>query len=318
MAGGMAYIRTRYGVPAKRGMRVDAYYRHGGAWHLALRGRITSASHRLHLNGGGPYHPTYGLVYLDDEGNVLCDTRQESEDAMATRVDLRIGRWWDRSWTLVAGCTWESGEMPPACEHCWARGMATRFSPEILGGVHVVEANLEMPATIKRPSIIACQIHYGDLFHPDVPDLFIQRALDTAREIERHRFVFLTKRSKRAAKFEISAPNTMLVASVWDQPSAERAVDNLAVTERWGLHIEPMLGPVDLNRMAILPDWVAVGGESGRNARPLLPGWALQIEEFCDMRRVPFFFKGWGNRHMRREIGGRAHDDLPFERRKGP
>jgi len=80
MAGEMAYIRKCYGVPARRGMRVDAYYRHGGAWHLALRGRITSAGHRLHLDGGGPYHPTYGLVYLGEDGSVLCDTRQEGEE----------------------------------------------------------------------------------------------------------------------------------------------------------------------------------------------------------------------------------------------
>jgi len=72
----MEYIRNYYQVPAKRGMRVEVYFRRNGVWTLAVRGRITSASHRLHVNGGGGYHPRYGIVYLGDGGEVLCDTRE--------------------------------------------------------------------------------------------------------------------------------------------------------------------------------------------------------------------------------------------------
>lgn len=82
----MQYVRDTYRVPAKRGRCVRVYYRpHGWGrlpvgdprrWVLAKEGRITSASHHLHIDGGGPYHPRYGVVYLDDDGEtVLLDTR---------------------------------------------------------------------------------------------------------------------------------------------------------------------------------------------------------------------------------------------------
>ena len=77
----MAYVRKTYGVPAKRGMKVEVYYRRRlnrdqpVVWHLAKRGRITSATHHLFIDGGGPYHPRHGVVYLDGDGGVLLDAR---------------------------------------------------------------------------------------------------------------------------------------------------------------------------------------------------------------------------------------------------
>lgn len=42
-------------------------------------------------------------------------------------------------------------------------------------------------------------------------------------------------------------------------------------------------------------DWVIVGGESGRGARPMHPKWALDICRQCRDAGVEFFFKQWGN-----------------------
>ena len=71
----MEYIRKHYSVPAKRGRRVEVYYRDcDDRWRLAARGRISSASNFIHVDGT-PYHPTHGVVYLDDDGGVLLDTR---------------------------------------------------------------------------------------------------------------------------------------------------------------------------------------------------------------------------------------------------
>jgi hypothetical protein len=75
----MAYIRKYYKVPAKRGMTVEAYRKHHDGWQLAYRGRITSASCYVHIDGM-PFHPTWGLVYYDKDGSVLCDTRKVSEE----------------------------------------------------------------------------------------------------------------------------------------------------------------------------------------------------------------------------------------------
>jgi len=50
-------------------------------------------------------------------------------------------------------------------------------------------------------------------------------------------------------------------------------------------------------------DWVIVGGESGKGARPLHPDWANQIRDQCASAGVPFFFKQWGE-----HLGGTASD----------
>lgn len=41
-------------------------------------------------------------------------------------------------------------------------------------------------------------------------------------------------------------------------------------------------------------DLVIVGGESGRNARPMHPDWARNIRDQCEAAGVAFFFKQWG------------------------
>lgn len=73
----MKYIRDTYGVPAKRGRFVRVYYqRSDGEWLLAAHGRITSASHHIHIKGV-PFHPTWNVVYYDDDcETVLMDTRK--------------------------------------------------------------------------------------------------------------------------------------------------------------------------------------------------------------------------------------------------
>lgn len=40
--------------------------------------------------------------------------------------------------------------------------------------------------------------------------------------------------------------------------------------------------------------WVVAGGESGRNARPMHPDWALSLRDQCEAADVPFLFKQWG------------------------
>jgi protein gp37 len=41
-------------------------------------------------------------------------------------------------------------------------------------------------------------------------------------------------------------------------------------------------------------DQVIVGGESGRNARPMNPNWARSIRDQCTAAGTAFFFKQWG------------------------
>lgn len=118
-----------------------------------------------------------------------------------------------------------------------------------------------------------------------------------------------------------------LIITVVNQAEADRDVPRLlALKSRlhipWiGLSIEPMLGPIDLMMLrsgdkafdalqgahAFLDgdsyehagtcaklDWVIVGGESGKDARPIHPQWARDVRDQCESNGVPFFFKQWG------------------------
>jgi protein gp37 len=69
------------------------------------------------------------------------------------------------------------------------------------------------------------------------------------------------------------------------------------------LSCEPLVGAVDLgqwigdarDRNLRSIDWVIAGGESGPNARPMLPGWARTLRDQCRAGSIPFHFKQWGH-----------------------
>lgn len=123
-------------------------------------------------------------------------------------------------------------------------------------------------------------------------------------------------------------PGIWLGVSVEDQQRADERIPDLLATPaalRF-LSCEPLLGPIDLERIkqekGQVParystnalfggwqvhegdsyhcgtcariDWVIVGGESGRGARPMHPDWARSLRDQCAQAGVPFYFKQWG------------------------
>jgi protein gp37 len=113
-------------------------------------------------------------------------------------------------------------------------------------------------------------------------------------------------------------PNVGLSTSVEDQKTADERIPHLLrcrAALRF-LSCEPLLGAVDLwpvmedhkeyrriHENACFRDpsthpwaiqWVIVGGESGRKARPMHPDWARSLRDQCTAAGVPFFFKQWG------------------------
>ena len=57
---------------------------------------------------------------------------------------------------------------------------------------------------------------------------------------------------------------------------------------------EPLIdsiGKINLDNI----HWVIVGGESGKNARPVKEEWIDEIFEQCKLTKTSFFFKQWGN-----------------------
>ncbi len=101
------------------------------------------------------------------------------------------------------------------------------------------------------------------------------------------------------------------------------------------LSMEPLLGKVDLAKTyEVSPagdgtlayplevheggyskiNWVIVGGESGKNARPMHPDWARKIRDQCVAAGLPFFFKQWSGARPKmfgRLLDGREWNEVP-------
>jgi len=109
-------------------------------------------------------------------------------------------------------------------------------------------------------------------------------------------------------------PNVWLGTSVEDQATADARIPELLATPAAVRFVsaEPLLGPVDIDPYlspmtvkrsgTIGPgrlfcprlDWIIVGGESGRRARPMHPDWARSLRDQCQAAGVAFLFKQWG------------------------
>lgn len=51
-------------------------------------------------------------------------------------------------------------------------------------------------------------------------------------------------------------------------------------------------------------DWVIVGGESGKGARPMHPEWARSLRDQCTKAGAAFFFKQWGDYYTKSILMG--------------
>lgn len=207
--------------------------------------------------------------------------------------------WTDATWNPVTGCT----KVSAGCDHCYAETFAERWR-----GVpgHPYEHGFDLtlrPERLrdvlkwKRPRTIFVN-SMSDLFHVGVPDDYIREVFAVMREASQHRFQVLTKRAERMERFcvkEALTPNIWLGVSVENEQALWRVehlrrVRNAAVRF---LSCEPLIGP--LRKLSLEGiDWVIVGGESGRDARPMNPWWVCDIRDACHNARVPFFFKQWG------------------------
>jgi protein gp37 len=150
----------------------------------------------------------------------------------------------------------------------------------------------------------------SDLFHARVPLDFVQQVFAVMADTPRHTYQVLTKRAGRLARAAHELPwppNVWMGVSVEDASQLPR-VDRLREVPAAVRFVsaEPLLGPLhDLDLRGI--HWLIVGGESGRGARPIDPGWIRDLRDRCEDAGVAFFFKQWGG--LTPKAGGRLLDD---------
>lgn len=234
--------------------------------------------------------------------------------------------WTEHTWNPITGCT----KVSPGCKFCYAEEMSKRLhamgTPGYENGfeLSILPERLKQPLNRKKPTKYFVN-SMSDLFHEKVPFKFIDEVFKVIEKTPHHTYQILTKRSKRLAKyFNIrSVPaNAWIGVSVEDKKYGLPRIDDLRYidAEVKFLSVEPLLE--DLGKINLIGiDWVIVGGESGRRARPLEGKWVTDIQRQCNRSSVAFFFKQWGTwgadgkKRSKRENGrllkGKTWDQMP-------
>jgi protein gp37 len=231
--------------------------------------------------------------------------------------------WTDATWNPVTGCT----KITAGCDNCYAARFAERFR-----GVpnHPFETGFDLtlrpdrlnqPRAWKRPRMIFVN-SMSDLFHKDVPRVFIDQVFDTMEFADWHVFQILTKRSSLMRDYlRLRYRNGSAPSHIWIGVSVENArsaarIEHLrsAPASVRFISAEPLIGSigdVDLTHI----HWVIAGGESGPGARPMQIDWAREVRDLCAGQGVAFFFKQWGGFRPKsggRSLDGREWNELPL------
>jgi len=111
---------------------------------------------------------------------------------MPTKIE-----WADESWNPVTGCT----KVDEGCRNCYAERMSKRlagrcgYPADDPFRVTLHPERLDKPLHWKKPRRIFVN-SMSDLFHPDVPDAFIDQVFAVMALASHHQFMILTKRPK--------------------------------------------------------------------------------------------------------------------------
>ena len=95
--------------------------------------------------------------------------------------------------------------------------------------------------------------------------------------------------------------NVTVLASVENQPQADaRRPHLLRIPAAWrGFSVEPLLGRVVFPTLDGI-DWLPIGGESGKGARPCNVDWIRSLVKQGAAAKVPVFVKQFGSEYVRR------------------
>jgi protein gp37 len=262
-------------------------------------------------------------------------------------IDISTGRYWDKPWSLVDGCT----PCSPGCSHCWSAGLTHRFgdaeltyrdpsneaarsryrlpeAPRFTGKIVTHPERLDIPLKRRKPTVYAV---WNDIAHEDITWGFFGSVIGTIAECPQHTFLLLTKRAERLAGFMAgmcaewrTLPNLYCGLTVCTQQEADKKIPIfLQVPGKKFISHEPALETIDYGPQLKEICCLIAGGETGPGARPMNMAWVQSIRDQCKGADIPFFFKNWGDYQKgwlpkedwavkKRLLDGRTHDDLPW------
>lgn len=237
--------------------------------------------------------------------------------------------WTDHTFNPWWGCV----KVGPGCDNCYAAAFDKRVGGKhwegpgapirYFGEKHWAQPlkwNLQAMKEGRRFRVFCASM--ADVFDNRAEPLVRARLWRLIKVTPNLDWIIVTKRIGNAADMlpfafdAYSYPNVWLLITVVNQDEADRDIPkllNIPARVR-GLSVEPMLGPINLNRihfrdgihMSALHggrdtptpwhlNWVICGGESGHGARAMHPAWAQSLRDQCAAAGVPFFFKQWGD-----------------------
>ena len=263
-------------------------------------------------------------------------------------------------WATHTFNAWEGCQkVGPGCDHCYAETRNARFS----GGTAVNwgpgaprrrtsvanwrkplawnAAHAEFFAEHGRRQRVFCA-SLADVFDNAIDPTWSRDLFDLIGQTPNLDWLLLTKRIgnvmsmvSETAQYQFDLEclqnprmpeNVWIGATIVNQEEADRDIPKLlkVPAQVHFLSMEPLLGPVDLERPMPGPDldqggggkicqpwliqsgidWVIVGGESGADARPMHPEWARDLRDQCAAAGVPFLFKQWGEWAPGENCGG--------------
>ena len=233
--------------------------------------------------------------------------------------------WCDHTWNPWIGCT----KVGAPCDFCYAEDMMDTRYGRVQWGPHGdrVRTSLSTWHNLRRWDRAAREagerrfvfsLSLGDIWDNQVDPAWRREAFEEARACPNLVMLYLSKRIGNAVEMAEAAgglpPNAALGSTFGDQRDYDRDGGKLYVAGKltgalftFG-SFEPLLGRVQLDDYA--PDWIIVGGESGRNARPMDIDWARSLKrQSGELGRV-FNFKQVGGRSN--DKGGHALDGQTF------
>lgn len=251
--------------------------------------------------------------------------------------------WCTGTLNLTVGCT----KVSAACDNCYAETLVQRgilpgrskdFSELSFYPQRLKDLRRFLPAKnaegVVEPKMVFVN-SLSDFWHDDIPDQFIDTALDA---FEAHPTVIvqiLTKRPVRMRRvIQARYSNRGVPANFWLGVSVEdnRVAGRLNILRRLKdqvgeftafASVEPIVAPCDgLDFTGV--DWVLTGGESGPRARPMDFAWLEQANEKAIGAGIPLHFKQYGTpgnnpfvRQIGRERGFRANEALKLAIEEG-